>query len=204
MYRIKWRTVLTLTAAVCQLDIDSGSCLDCVFVAITLGKVDVRVKLTDIIWLESVSACLSDCCSQLWIMSRLFSTSGDGRTPELAADTVTLALFDLVFVKPPSSGCSRANSVTETPSVLEMQSQLITNTQCIKIPAVVCNPKNPHLPTPQMCTTSHALQRGNMNPTAIQNEKQLQLHISSTVIYSLGHGLHKLPALLSFLCSMGM
>jgi len=110
----KHHTVLTLTAAVCQLDVDIWSCSDCEFAIPALGKIDVWAKLTDVISSASVTACLSDCCSQLCIMSRLFSTSGDGNT--FAADTAVLASFDLALVKLPSSGCSRANSVTEKQS----------------------------------------------------------------------------------------
>ena len=102
--------MLTLTGAVCQLDVDNGSCLHCAKSAVT--KLDVWVNVLD---RDSVTttACFSDCCSQLWIMSRLLRTSGDGRTPEPAADTTALASFVLEFVRLPSSGCSRANSVTE-------------------------------------------------------------------------------------------
>jgi len=104
-------TVPALTIGVCQLDVDTGSSLDWECITRAVGKTDVWVKPTDIDW---SSACLSDCCSQLCIMSRLLSTSGDGKTPVLFADTTTLALLDLAFVKLPSTGCSRASSVTIT------------------------------------------------------------------------------------------
>jgi len=110
---MKQRTVLTLTAALCELDVDNESCCDCGSANPALDKIDVFVKLTDVGSFDTVTVCFSDCCSQLCIVSRLFSTSGDGRTPELPADTTMTASFDLAFVKLFSRGCSRANSVTD-------------------------------------------------------------------------------------------